>query len=270
MNKEEVLDRLENFKHRLLNDVMHAYQQRGSTYGRERFASWRGKFSKFLDSCFPGESSRLNEKLTHMVFSIIGSETDANRFWREDGEVCVSFIDSLILDVKNDEYDFNLSVQEAPEIDSPNSAESPQKVFIVHGHDDLTKTKTARFIEKLGYEAVILHEQASRGKTIIEKIEACTDVGFAIVLYAADDLGNAKEDASNGLLNNRARQNVVFEHGYLIAKLGRDKVVPLMTEKIEIPSDVSGIVYVSDTDWQINIAKEMKHAGYKIDFNKLV
>jgi predicted nucleotide-binding protein len=144
------------------------------------------------------------------------------------------------------------------------------RIFIVHGHDDLTKTKTARFIEKLGFDAVILHEQPSGGRTVIEKIEACTDVGFAIILYTPDDQGNSKDGAAKGELNHRARQNVVFEHGYLMAKLGRGRVVPLVSGKVELPSDISGVVYVTRSDWQIDIAKEMKNAGYAIDFNKIV
>ena len=45
------------------------------------------------------------------------------------------------------------------------------KVFIVHGHDNAAKQEVARLVERLGLEAIILHEQVNRGKTIIEKIE---------------------------------------------------------------------------------------------------
>ena len=38
---------------------------------------------------------------------------------------------------------------------------SKTEVFIVHGHDEAAKIKTARFIEKLGLKPIILHEQAS-------------------------------------------------------------------------------------------------------------
>lgn len=44
------------------------------------------------------------------------------------------------------------------------------KVFIVHGHDEAVKESVARFLEKCGFEAIILHEQADGGRTIIEKI----------------------------------------------------------------------------------------------------
>lgn len=39
---------------------------------------------------------------------------------------------------------------------------------------------------------------------------------------------------------------------------------------MELPSNISVVVYVDDTNWQIDIAKEIKAAGYAIDFNKLV
>lgn len=144
------------------------------------------------------------------------------------------------------------------------------RVFIFHGHDELIKTKTARFVEKIGFEAVILHEQANKGMTIIEKIEENSDVGFAIVLYTADDKGNTSAAAANGELHSRARQNVIFEHGYLIGKLTRSHVVPLVSGNLELPSDIQGMVYVDDANWQIEIAKEMKAAGYIIDFNCLI
>ena len=107
--------------------------------------------------------------------------------------------------------------------------------------------------------------------TIIEKIESYSDdVGFGIVLYTPDDMGYAKNEEGTGELKYRARQNVVFEHGFLIGKIGRKNVTPLVEGIIELPNDISGIVYINDNDWQVDIAKEMKAAGYDIDFNKLL
>lgn len=143
------------------------------------------------------------------------------------------------------------------------------KVFIVHGRDEHAKAEAARFVERLGFSAVILHEQASSGKTIIEKIESHTNVGFAIVLYTACDVGciNGEE-----LPKPRARQNVVFEHGYLIGKLGRHNVCALVKGDIETPNDISGVVYVpfdSHGAWHLSVAKEMRNSGYSVDMNKV-
>lgn len=146
-----------------------------------------------------------------------------------------------------------------------------KKVFIVHGHDEVAQSKAARFVEKLGLEAVILHEKASSGRTIIEKIEYYSDVGFAVVLYTPDDVGSQKLKSDNLML--RARQNVVFEHGYLIGKLGRENVAALVDGKLELPNDISGVVYIEMDEasaWHLRLAKEMKHSGYDIDMNKLI
>ncbi len=273
MDRTLVIESITSFKKRLTGEVGDAFENRGQDYGRERFNTWRRKLGQYLDDSLPGESSRLNAKLHHSVYSTRKNrESDVQYFWRQDGEKVLSYLDSLILDIENDEYEV-VKVKKKGESNegTPKSKNGQKnKVFIVHGHDGESKEKVARFIEKLGFEAIVLHEKESKGMTIIEKIEHYSDdVGFGIVLYTPDDMGNVKTEAENNL-NYRTRQNVVFEHGYLIGKLTRSNVAPLVEGTIELPNDISGIVYISDKDWQIDIAKEMKSAGYKIDFNKLL
>lgn len=145
------------------------------------------------------------------------------------------------------------------------------KVFIVHGHDELAVEQASSFVKTLGLEPIILHEQASSGKTIIEKIEEYSNVGFGIVLYTPCDIGASKEESNN--LQNRARQNVVFEHGYLIGKLGRNRVCALVKDNIEKPNDISGVVYITMDNiksWRFEIIREMKKLGYEVDANKLL
>jgi predicted nucleotide-binding protein len=271
MNKQEVIEGLNSFRERLLGEVVSAYEQRGAAFGNDRFSTWRRKFTQFLNEHLPGEVSTLNSRLSHFGVVVLRGETDVRRFWREDGETMLSYIDSLILDVENDEYDFPESESDTEDSEEIENAEKDlSSVFIVHGHDGEAKERTARFIEKLGLKAIILHEQASRGRTIIEKIEKYSNVGFGIVLYTPDDLGNVQQEAEDGQLKPRARQNVVLEHGFLMGKIGRENVVPLVVGDVELPNDISGMVYISDKDWQVHIAKEMKDAGYEIDFNKLL
>lgn len=140
------------------------------------------------------------------------------------------------------------------------------KIFIVHGHEGELKQSVARVIEKQAIEAVILSEQVNRGRTIIEKFEENADVGGAICLFTSDDLGRAKKATDD---QPRARQNVVFEAGYFMGKLGRERVVFLADSGVEMPSDLSGIVYTSTGDWKVEMLKELRAMGYKVDFNKL-
>ena len=133
-------------------------------------------------------------------------------------------------------------------------------VFIVHGRDDGAKETVARFVEGLGMKAIILHEQPSLGGTIIEKIERYAhDAGFAIVLITPDDVGGLEGEADDER-NPRARQNVVFELGYFMGKLGRERVCPLFKGEVENPSDIDGIVYI-DMDapgaWRATLRREI-------------
>lgn len=142
-----------------------------------------------------------------------------------------------------------------------------RKVFIVHGRDNEAKQEVSRFIEKLDLEAIILHEQASSGMTIIEKIEHYSnDADFALVLYTACDHGRGVHE-SKVPPKSRARQNVVFEHGYLMAKLGRKNVCSLVKGKIETPNDISGVVYVPLDEygaWKAEVVKELTACGYTV------
>lgn len=142
------------------------------------------------------------------------------------------------------------------------------KVFIVHGHDNGLKEEIARFIEKLGLEVIILHEQANNGNTIIEKFEKnANEIGYAIILYTPCDKGFSSKDGEG-----RARQNVIFEHGFFIGKLGRKYVAAIKKDNVEVPSDLSGILYIEyDTKgaWKFELAKEMKGIGFIIDLNHI-
>jgi predicted nucleotide-binding protein len=145
---------------------------------------------------------------------------------------------------------------------------SSRKVFIVHGHDEALKLDVARFVERLGLNAVILAEQANQGRTIIEKFEAhAEDAGFAIVLLTPDDVGAPA--GNSPALKSRARQNVILELGYFIGRLTRSRVCALHKGNVELPSDILGVVYVSvAANWKLQLAGEMKTAWPDLDLNK--
>jgi predicted nucleotide-binding protein len=143
------------------------------------------------------------------------------------------------------------------------------KIFIVHGHDEGARESVARFLEQLGFEPIILHEQANKGRTVIEKVEANSDVSFAVVLLRPDDEGCVK----GGTAEPRARQNVLLELGYFIGKLGREKVCALKRGRVEIPSDFAGVVWETmdaGNGWRQALGRELQAAGHTIDWNKVM
>lgn len=148
-------------------------------------------------------------------------------------------------------------------------AATSTRVFLVHGHDEAAIHETARFLERLGLDVVILREQPNSGRTIIEKFVDYSDVSYAIVLLTADDCGGVAS-APEAALSPRARQNVILELGFFLGKLGRSRVCALYQTGVEIPSDYSGVLFVPIDRagaWRLSLARELKSVGLPIDMN---
>ena len=146
----------------------------------------------------------------------------------------------------------------------------PRRIFLVHGHDGEVRESVARFLESLDFDVIILHEQANRGRTVIEKFEEHADVGFAVVLLTPDDTGSA---VSDGRMKLRARQNVILELGYFLGRLSRERVVALKKGDVEIPSDILGVVYTPLDEagaWKQALARELQAAEYDVDWNNVM
>ena len=173
-----------------------------------------------------------------------------------------SMVDRLeLFEVDTDESD----------VSGPNGAMHSERVFVVHGRQRDSADVVARFVTKLGLEAVILDEQANEGRTLLEKLEANTeDVGFAVVLLQADDYGRGPDEGDWPNDPNRARQNVILELGFFVGKIGRARVAALVEPTVEQPSDILGLAYIGfDESWQLRLARELKHAFPSMDLNRV-
>lgn len=89
------------------------------------------------------------------------------------------------------------------------------------------------------------------------------------MLLTPDDIGAPISNPETG--RPRPRQNVVFELGYFIGRLGRHRVCGLVKGDIEILSDYLGVLYLPMDEaggWRLLLAKEIKGAGLDIDLNR--
>ena len=140
-----------------------------------------------------------------------------------------------------------------------------KKVFVVHGHDEEALTGVKSFLHNTGLESIVLRDEPSKGQTIIEKfLEYSEEVGFAIVLLTPDDIGGGSSDSYEEL-RPRARQNVIFELGFFIGKLERERVCALFRQGVEIPSDYKGVLFVEFDErgkWREEMIREMRGAGF--------
>lgn len=149
--------------------------------------------------------------------------------------------------------------------DSPPKDDDKPYIFIVHGRETDAKNDVLEFMKENGFEYILLEDQPNEGKTIIEKFEKYSDKsGHAVIIYTPCDKGRLNIDNE---LKDRARQNVVFEHGFFLARLGRKNISILVKGDVEIPSDIRGLVHIemsSDGLWRNLLKKELQESRLKL------
>lgn len=247
-----------------------------------KYRSWYNKSSKIIKKLLPDDFEEFrkyykgkNPPRDFEIIDILQLNVDV---WKSDKSDVIKKFQSKFSSQKNILLTLKHLESEAFDVQEVTKEERKGKiskrVFIIHGHNEEMKLSITRDLEKLGLEPIILHEQANEGKTIIEKFEKYSDVGFAISLLTPDDMGYSNRDGVKNI-KPRARQNVILETGYFIGKLGRSKVVMLFKEikDFEFPSDYHGIIYIpfdKTGTWRFKIIKEMKSQGYSLDANLLL
>ena len=252
-DKSKALSRL-----RKALDKIPELKQQG--YKSPDFEKWKRDSRVVIEYTFGKESEHVNEftKIQYLPL-VLGDDRISQRAYLGGLNLASSVLESMIDEFEEfwQDDEVSTSVSDRRSVES-----STSEVFLIHGRDEGTRETVARFLEHLGLVPVILAEQASQGSTIIEKFETHANVSFAIALLTPDDAGSL--DSETDAPRPRARQNVIFELGYFIGRLGRERVCALTKGNVEIPSDYSGVVYVSLDDgegWKIELVKELKAAG---------
>ena len=232
--------------------------------------TWRQNIEILLSQFYGAPSVQL-EKFQAIRYSLsfFSSATPESDFTeaRLDGiSKAEAYIRSRLEEIREDLSD--VEITQSVFVQSTTMEKDRRKVFVVHGHDDGAKETVARYLSKLGLDPIILHEQPNKGRTIIEKFEDYADVSCAVVILTPDDTAASKKtpDANES----RARQNVIFEMGFFVGKLGRTHTFALLHSRVSKPSDIDGLLYISmDTGtWRMELVGELKAAGLDIDANK--
>ena len=213
-----------------------------------------------------GDSSTYLDDLEKIYYSCFAGidENVTDESWAEGQSKMLSLLKTM-------EEDLTL---DSNKIIKKDKRKLSNKIFIVHGHDEEMKLALARTVEKIDLKPIILHEQPNKGRTIIEKFEDYSDVNFAIVLLSPDDIAYPKDKPPEDK-EFRARQNVIFELGFFVGKLGREHVFILYREghNFKFPSDYLGICYTpydNSGQWRLDLIGELKSCKYNIDANKLI
>ncbi len=163
--------------------------------------------------------------------------------------------------------DIELMIPADAQPNAPEPTTVSNKIFLVHGRDEAAKNEVALFLRTLGLDPIILHLRPNGGRHLLTKFrEESEGANFAVVLMTPDDVGGIAGGGAD--VQPRARQNVVFELGFFIGKLGPAHVAALLKSAVEKPSDFDGIAYIPygpGTSWKTELAREMNHAKIPFD-----
>lgn len=258
MNEIELVQSLIN----MVNELPHR--------DKEKLDALRRRTDMIIRKVF-GDSSKYlkdREKITFFPMVSPAAEQSYNETWQSGKSKMLNLFNTMLEELK-----LSSISQEVNKVQKPDN-EFSNRIFIVHGHDEAMKQAVARTLEKIDLEPIILHEKPSKGRTIIEKFTDYSDVSFAVVLLSPDDIAYPKNQSPRDA-KLRARQNVIFELGFFIGKLGRNRVLVLYQEEknFKRPSDYSGVLYTpydNSRRWQFDLIKELKACGYDVDANRLL
>ena len=224
-------------------------------------AIWNDRSSKLLEKLFTGETEAAEyENLPNHPEA---PDHDAN------SQPQLALLPLRLRKMRSVLENLDLYPEPTRPVQCSEDTRSPTKstgrsVFVVYGHDDAMKQAVARCLEQLKLRPILLDEEADSGRTIIEKFEAhSADAIFAVVLLSPDDRCGDKQ---------RARQNVIFEMGYFVGRLGRSRVGALYKPHLELPSDLHGMLHTefdSKGAWRHQLAREMKAAGIDVSVDHL-
>ena len=239
-----------------------------------RFKKWRRDTETAIKHTFGEVSTHIEDfrKVDYLGaarFVLVDSDRENHKTYLSGLDDATVVLESMTEEIE--EYWEDASLHSGSSSTKRSAPPITNEIFVIHGRDNEAKQTVARFLEKIDLKPVVLHEQPDGGRTIIEKFEQNAEVGYAVVLLTPDDVGSLRGEEDD--LNSRAGQNVIFEFGYFIGRLERQRVCALTQRSVEIPSDYAGVLYVDLDDaggWKMKLIRELQNAGLGVDANKAV
>jgi predicted nucleotide-binding protein len=148
-----------------------------------------------------------------------------------------------------------------------------RRVLVVCGSDDEMKKAVTNALTRLRLVPVVMCEEPMQGRKIVARFSDYNDVGFAIVLLSPDVFVYAKEDSPTKR-KLRSQEDVIFNLGFLVGRLGEGKVLAFFkeSENYEKPS-FEGIKVAAFDDrdsWKIAVLRELSNIGYAVDGDRIL
>jgi len=151
---------------------------------------------------------------------------------------------------------------------------TPRRIIVVSGTDEKMKQTITGALRKLGLGTIVMSEEPSQGKKIVNRFADYDDVEFAVVLLSPDLYVYPKgEEATKR--KRVPKQDVILMFGFLLGKLGKDKVLAFYRESpnFVFPIEFEGVKFtaIDDRDsWKLALIRELTSCGYTVDAERML
>jgi predicted nucleotide-binding protein len=225
---QPILDKLQRIHSRGLEILNKEKFPRGEAYGclRVLFETLRSLY---------GPTQPLVKLFREKVFT-----ANKNGISQEEFEAELLNLRGLI-----DQLEYTAGKDSINPVSSPSIPPSGSNVFIIHGHDELNTRRLVSLLQDhFQIKPIVIFEKPGMSRTIIDKYEQyASSCSFAFSLVTPDD-----EVVDPKGSYKQARPNVIFELGWFVGRLGRQRVVILLKEGTRIHSDIDGVSRIQFRD----------------------
>ena len=153
--------------------------------------------------------------------------------------------------------------KETAEVEKPKAAEAVKptpvktapaagnRVFIVSAANNPLLQQLVAFLKELGIETSVYQRTGGGSDALLTHFEKQPATHYAFYLVASDDIPSA-----------------MYEMGYLVGKVGSNKVCCIFQKDNQVPKNIPGVqrkeIVVKLEEISFSLIKELKAAGYSI------
>jgi predicted nucleotide-binding protein len=127
------------------------------------------------------------------------------------------------------------------------------RVFVISAANNPLLQQLTSLLKELGIEVSVYQRTGGGSDALVVHVEKQLDARYAFYLYGADDIPSA-----------------MFELGYLVGKLGSNRVCFIYQKDAQVPKNIPGVqrkeIIVKLEEISFSLIKELKAAGFSVSF----
>jgi len=199
----------------------------------KEFYKWRNDVLYIIEDAFGQDSQEYERFRDTMMVVSFPSDRDQYESDIDNLDNCEHAIESIL---RNQE-DISTSETLMATPSSVDTIDESPKIFIAHGGETPALEKLEHFLTALGVIPIIAEKQPSEGRSVDDQVNWCLEQSHCALVFATHgyivDQKTAKKHPRLNVVDELSRCRNAFP----------DRIILLLEEGVDLPSNVSGIRY---------------------------